>query len=266
MSVLVTQLLRGQACLIRDPRTKDWPLAGNFPLISALLAGYVYVVKIAGPRFMKGRHPMQNLRPYIMLHNIFMIVANVFFLYNIGKRSYFGGGFSWFCQGLDYSRSPVRLEAISLLWWYLFVRIADFMDTLFFVLRKKDSHVSFLHVSHHVLVVFSGWFGVTYGADGQNVSTVLINSFIHVVMYSYYFLSLLGPEVRKHLWWKRYLTQLQIAQFIIILVHSMIPAFVDCGYPVYHQLIIASQVGFYLVMFVRFYLQSYKSNARLKAS
>ena len=37
-------------------------------------------------------------------------------------------------------------------------------------------------------------------------------------MYSYYFLASLGPRVRPYLWWKRYLTQLQLAQFAFIVV------------------------------------------------
>jgi len=38
----------------------------------------------------------------------------------------------------------------------------------------------------------------------------LINSFIHTIMYSYYFMSALGPHMQKYLWWKKYLTRMQI--------------------------------------------------------
>ena len=41
----------------------------------------------------------------------------------------------------------------------------------------------------------------------------IINSFIHVLMYTYYGLSAFGPHVQKYLWWKRYLTQAQIVSF-----------------------------------------------------
>jgi len=43
----------------------------------------------------------------------------------------------------------------------------------------------------------------------------IINSFIHTVMYSYYFLSALGPHMQKYLWWKKYLTRMQIVSTII---------------------------------------------------
>lgn len=38
----------------------------------------------------------------------------------------------------------------------------------------------------------------------------LINTFVHVIMYSYYGLAALGPHMQKYLWWKRYLTSLQL--------------------------------------------------------
>ena len=37
-----------------------------------------------------------------------------------------------------------------------------------------------------------------------------MNSFIHVIMYSYYGLAAFGPWIQKYLWWKRYLTMLQL--------------------------------------------------------
>ena len=38
----------------------------------------------------------------------------------------------------------------------------------------------------------------------------LVNSFIHIFMYAYYGLAAMGPQMRKYLWWKRYLTIMQI--------------------------------------------------------
>lgn len=41
-------------------------------------------------------------------------------------------------------------------------------------------------------------------------------------MYTYYLLASLGPRVRPYLWWKRYLTQLQLVQFGLVAVHIII--------------------------------------------
>ncbi|KAH9383218.1 hypothetical protein HPB48_024053 [Haemaphysalis longicornis] len=138
------------------------------------------------------------------------------------------------------------------------LRIGDFIDTFFFVLRKKDSHVSFLHVTHHVLVVFNGWYGLTYGVDGQSALAVVVNASVHAIMYSYYFLSLLGPTVQKHLWWKRYLTQLQLVQFVVLFAHACIPFLLNCGYPRIHACVILWQYILFFGLFMRFYINSYK--------
>ncbi|CAN8027244.1 hypothetical protein HPB47_023394 [Ixodes persulcatus] len=242
----------------RDPRVISWFFAGNKWFLITLLSGYVYVVKVAGPRFMKNRPPYDNLKPVIILYNLAMVFLNMYFVMNFLTRSYVGGGYNYVCQGIDFDADDqVTKEFLVLVWWYFWVRVADYLDTLFFVLRKKDSHVSFLHVVHHILVVFNGWYGFTYGADGQAALGIILNSFVHVVMYSYYFLSLLGPAVRPYLWWKRYLTQLQLVQFVIMTVHIMIPLFVDCGYPKAHSAIAASETVFFTIMFLRFYAKAY---------
>lgn len=61
--------------------------------------------------------------------------------------------------------------------------------------------------------------------DGNDLADVLhglcvgffgptLNSFIHVLMYSYYSLSTI-PAMHKYLWWKRYLTQAQLVSTIM---------------------------------------------------
>lgn len=38
----------------------------------------------------------------------------------------------------------------------------------------------------------------------------ILNSGVHIAMYGYYFLAALGPYMQKYLWWKVYVTRLQI--------------------------------------------------------
>ena len=40
----------------------------------------------------------------------------------------------------------------------------------------------------------------------------VLNTFVHIIMYSYFGLSALGPSVQKHLWWKKYVTKLQLVR------------------------------------------------------
>ncbi|KAG0409973.1 hypothetical protein HPB47_012920 [Ixodes persulcatus] len=250
----------------RDPRTKRWVLVGNKTFLAAVIVGYVYLVKIAGPRFMKTRKPYNGLKPYMLLYNLAMVIANVYFVTNFLSRSYLGGGYNIVCQGIDFeARDNVTMEYLELCWWYVWVRVSDLLDTVFFILRKKDSHVSFLHVSHHAIVVFNCWYGLAYGADGQPALGICINSFIHVIMYSYYFLSLLGPTLHPYLWWKRHLTQLQLVQFGIMFIHGLIPLFIDCGYPRFHVAIGFAELIVITTSFLRFYVSAYRTQIDLKS-
>lgn len=251
--------LADELILDRDPRTANWFLGGNRLFLASLFMAYVYVVKIGGPRFMKGRKPYDGIKPVVIIYNACMVVLNAYFMTAFLSRTYMGGGYSLFCQGIDYeARDQITMSLLNLMWWYSLVRIADFLDTLFFVLRKKDSHVSFLHVAHHIIVVYNGCYGVGYGPDGQAALSVILNCFVHVIMYTYYLLSLLGPTVQKHLWWKRYLTQVQVVQFCIIFVHMLIPLFYNCGYPRPHIYVLVGEAVFFFTMFLRFYFNAYR--------
>lgn len=95
-------------------------------------------------------------------------------------------------------------------WWYYFSKLLEFCDTIFFILRKKDKQLTFLHVYHHSTMFSLWWIGVKWVPSGSTFLPAMVNSFIHVLMYSYYALSALGPKIEKYLWWKKYLTILQL--------------------------------------------------------
>ncbi|XP_023250684.1 elongation of very long chain fatty acids protein 7-like, partial [Seriola lalandi dorsalis] len=79
-----------------------------------------------------------------------------------------------------------------------------------FVLRKKNSQVTFLHVYHHSIMPFTWWFGVRFAPGGLGTFHALLNCVVHVIMYSYYGLTAMGPNYQKYLWWKKYLTTIQL--------------------------------------------------------
>lgn len=47
-------------------------------------------------------------------------------------------------------------------WWYYIAKFTEFFDTIFFILRKKNEHVSTLHVIHHGCMPFSVWMGMKF--------------------------------------------------------------------------------------------------------
>jgi elongation of very long chain fatty acids protein 4 len=77
-----------------------------------------------------------------------------------------------------------------------------------FVLRKKNSQVSFLHLYHHSTMFPLWWLGVKWCPGGQAYFSATINCFVHVVMYSYYFITTF--EGYRDVWWKKYITHMQL--------------------------------------------------------
>lgn len=47
-------------------------------------------------------------------------------------------------------------------------------------------------------------------SGGQGTFHALLNCVVHVIMYTYYGLTALGPNYQKYLWWKKYLTTIQL--------------------------------------------------------
>jgi len=88
----------------------------------------------------------------------------------------------------------------------------------------------------------------------------LINTGIHTLMYGYYALAALGPRVRPYLRWKRYLTVLQIAQFVICGTYGCLLYYKQTGYPMDWFYCVVGQNPLFFVMFYNFYQKSYTGN------
>ncbi|CAH0699685.1 unnamed protein product [Spodoptera exigua] len=195
---------------LSDSRTKDWWLvSGPGPLLT-ILATYLYFCTKAGPRYMKDKKPY-NLKQVVMVYNICQIILSMF-LSVIGITFFLTEKYENKCYSVDYSESPRAMLWATGAWWFFFAKITELMDTVFFVLRKKDRQISFLHLYHHTVMPIVGWMGVKYAAGGQAIAEGCINAFIHVVMYTYYLISGLGPEYQKYLWWKKHLTTMQLGE------------------------------------------------------
>lgn len=70
------------------------------------------------------------------------------------------------------------------------------MDTVFIVLAKKERQFSFLHCFHHSTVGIAVWYGMWWSPSGDSYLPTLLNSLVHLCMYSYYLMSTLGLKVR----------------------------------------------------------------------
>ncbi|KAL1414467.1 hypothetical protein MTO96_000870 [Rhipicephalus appendiculatus] len=239
----------------RDHRTEGWLLTGNPLLILTITAAYVYFVKVAGPRWMSRRKPF-DLKACILVYNLSATLISAFFLCRFLKLAYWDLGYT-FLQDLGTTDSPANLEIVRLSWWLYIFKLCELADTVFFVLRKKNQQISMLHVVHHVIVPWNLWMNVTYAAQTHMMFIKCLNSFVHVFMYTYYFLAALGPAYKRLLWWKKYMTMIQILQFVLLFVHAVGMMFAKGNYVGLFVWLEAAQAIMLFVWFTIFYVQAY---------
>jgi elongation of very long chain fatty acids protein 7 len=240
-----------------DPRVKDFLMMSSPWLSLVICIVYVVLVEWLLPRFMDKRAPME-FRRLMIVYNFAMVLLSGYIFLEFGLSGWFGQ-YSFGCQPVDYSTDPIALRMANVCWWFYFSKFIELFDTIFFVLRKKYSQVTFLHVFHHGIMPVSWWFGVKFVPGGFGTFHAWCNSFIHFMMYIYYGMSAMGPQYQKYLWWKKYMTSMQITQFLLVCVHTMQLFFVsDCNYPMMFAYWIGLYAVIFLVMFADFYVKSYR--------
>lgn len=166
----------------------------------------------------------------------------------------------WQCSApqTDSSTHYGRLEFRSV-YAYHALKVLDLLDTVFFVLRKKTDQLSFLHIYHHMAVVWGTWLSVNFHAGGHFAFLGLLNAFVHAVMYAYYFAALYRPAVKRSLAVKKLVTLTQMVQFAVLIVHSGWPLVSgrECATHKFLLALCTVQNAFMMCMFGDFYVRSY---------
>ncbi|CAG2109259.1 unnamed protein product, partial [Medioppia subpectinata] len=243
-----------------DDRIKHYPLFGGPPdkLMAIMLLWLLFVTKL-GPKLMRNREPFVLRKP-IMVYNFILVVINVYFVYKSVHWLEFGS------KSLDpklsakYQWTDADIANVPDKMFYSYTKIFDLLDTVFFVLRKKFNQISFLHVYHHFMVPVMSYVVVKLGPQSVGIEVFcFLNSIVHTIMYSYYLLSAFGPWIQPYLWWKRYITRLQLIQFVLLIVYA-IYCFLygdTSGVSDGLKVVFYVQPFVFFYMFARFYIQSY---------
>lgn len=214
---------------------------------------------------------MRNRKPYdlkiaIRIYNLILVIINTYLFVHYLRLFKFGKDF-WGCKD-SLSRKNVY-EAIYYGHLFFHTRYLEFFDTFFFVLRKKNSQINFLHVFHHGIVPTLMYIGIKFYPIPFNALLPTTNMFVHIIMYAYYGLATFGPKMQKYLWWKRYLTTMQLGQFALLLIHCAHPILYindqECKFPI-GLLIINICTGLtFLLLFISFYIETYCKANQSKA-
>ncbi|XP_055597861.1 elongation of very long chain fatty acids protein AAEL008004 [Uranotaenia lowii] len=246
---------------LADPRTNHWPLIASPVPGLTIIASYLYFVLNFGPKYMANRKPFQMQRT-LVVYNFAQVLISVY-LFVEGLDGAWLRHYSWRCQPVDWSDTPPAIRVAQGCYLYFLAKLTELLDTVFFTLRKKDNQISFLHLYHHTVMPMISWGATKYYPGGHGTFIGVINSFVHIVMYTYYMMAAMGPQFHKYLWWKKYITDLQMVQFGMAFMHSAQLLWTDCGYPRWSVCFTLPNAIFFYMLFNDFYKKTYVSKRRL---
>eukprot|EP01084_Bolivina_argentea_P045142 83091_1 len=187
----------------------------NLPFGNALapwigIAIYLMLILILSIVMSAMSEPVKILN-FSRVHNLILCVWSAIMfigvIYNLGYHIFVNN------RSISYLVTDPNLEVYESLqfWFYIYYlsKYYEIIDTFILILKKKS--LIALHVWHHAVMMYLGWLWtdskwtlVWYG--------MAFNTFVHVLMYYYYFVSTFGIRV----WWKRHLTKLQLIQFFTV--------------------------------------------------
>uniref|UniRef100_A0A182F0V8 Elongation of very long chain fatty acids protein n=2 Tax=Anopheles albimanus TaxID=7167 RepID=A0A182F0V8_ANOAL len=245
-----------------DPLIDSWLLMQTPTPILSITGLYLLFVLWFGPRWMERRKPFE-LKYTLIVYNALQVVVSTWFC----LQPFFTGLFTKYLSlscgaSMTGVSKEMQLTVWNGAWMYLMLKIVELLDTVFFVLRKKQNQVSFLHVYHHTIMVLFTWFYLKYIPGMQAAFIGVLNSFVHIIMYSYYLIAALGPRYQKYLWWKRYMTTLQLLQFGIMLCYFVLINSMQCQVPPALTYFFVSNITIFLFLFINFYRKAYQNRPR----
>jgi elongation of very long chain fatty acids protein 6 len=149
------------------------------------------------------------------------------------------------------------------LWVQLFVlsKFPELLDTFFIVIHKKP--LIFLHWYHHVTVLLYCWHSYVT-KSGSGIFFVVMNYFVHAIMYGYYGLMTLKCCPK---WFKPiFITALQISQMVVgvavtvvgfYLYHTWSNETRTCSITADNNTAAFVMYGSYLFLFLQFFFARY---------
>ncbi|XP_023177996.1 elongation of very long chain fatty acids protein F-like [Drosophila hydei] len=249
-----------------DPGTKEFLLFNSpWPVVIISLSYIIFVLKL-GPIFMKNRPPY-NVKTLMLVYNIVQVIYNaLMFCYGI-YYVIINPAYDNKCMHTFPLDHPLKTRERWITYIFFLNKMLDLLDTVFFVLRKSFKQITVLHTYHHInMFFFMYWVVRVYGTGGQYAMMGFLNSFVHTVMYSYYFISALYPELKGSLWWKKYITRLQLLQFVLLFFQAVFVLIFNptCKFPIIMQFMQIAQSTIFAVMFGKFYYKTYVKSKEQK--
>src|SRR5690349_17539336 len=125
---------------------ESWPIMSSPAPLFLIFAAYLFFVLHFGPRWMQNKKPFR-LNKLIRAYNIFQVIACTYFVeWTIARGTNFRS--TWKCiENKDDQELVYDLNLHT--WYFMMLRLIEFIETIIFVLRKKQNQISALHIYHH---------------------------------------------------------------------------------------------------------------------
>lgn len=230
-------------------------MSSLIPLIFICII-YDRIIRYEGLELMKNQKPWK-LKTFVRLYNGYQVVACSYFIW---KFFQLGFSFKKIVENENFEEK-YHEEFVVTFWWLLMLRLSEFIETFTFVLRKKNNQISILHIYHHVAIVLLGYLSFKWALSMVLICIVIINSAVHVIMYSYYFFSTfetLKPCTNRI---KHYLTAIQIVQLLSFLMISISCSSNLCGTNIFLYTLLNIALLILISLFVSFYFSNFISLA-----
>lgn len=237
------------------PIVDSWPLMGSPLPLTLIFSIYLLFVLKVGPHFMRDRKPF-NLVNFTRCYNVFQVTACIYFSNWAYKRG-FSLSATWRCAENRTSQDE-QLALYTINWNFIILRIIELVETCVFVLRKKQVQVSPLHVYHHISTAAMLWIFLKHRVNEMGIYPCALNSMVHIVMYSYYFLTSFKSLRNPLKIVKPVITIIQLIQLVLICGHTII-AVTSCNETKLYYIQIANilvLIGF----FASFYVNNFMKN------
>lgn len=160
-----------------------------------------------------------------------------------------------YCPEAEPTDDSVLFSVAFLTYW---IKVSEMIETVVFVLRRKEKQITKLHVYHHCVTLILVYFIVVLGFRSGWFLGLFINCFVHVIMYSYYLLSALFGDIRCFQWIKKTVTSVQILQFAVVVIQLVMHQILGCSYSKFLAALLISQYAVFLFLFCQFFVSAYR--------
>eukprot|EP00300_Choanocystis_sp_HF-7_P029523 c3660_g1_i1.p1 GENE.c3660_g1_i1~~c3660_g1_i1.p1 ORF type:complete len:321 (-),score=35.99 c3660_g1_i1:105-977(-) len=229
-----------------DHRVIDW-FGTSYGFVAGVTIAYLALCWVLKSMSFKEPFVLYEFR---LIHNVAMFLLSLYMFLGLVKECYILGL-------APFERTDKTLQLASLIWLFYLSKIVEFNDSIIMLLRKKYAQVTFLHLYHHASVFVVWHLNLMHHASTYAGAAAAGNCFIHVLMYGYYLLSTFNIQP----WWKKYLTQMQMLQFMFMVCESIyLTLFEDKRYRIIGTINGIYAVSLY-VLFSNFYSKTYTKGA-----